>query len=147
MSDAKIDPTVLKQAFGDAAVRDPHAATREESYRAMVGFVPPRVRTRFAVSGAIDPTLLSLQEATRAHAFDTPLFDEKTKQLMVFGIMLGQLNDAAQMHALAARKAGATWEELHAVIALCYTFRGVPAANRGAEMLANVAMQEAKAAS
>ena len=101
--------------------------------------------TRFAVSGALDPALLDLQEAARAHAFATPCFDEKTKQLMIFGIMLGQLNDAARIHAIAARRAGASWDELHAVIGLCYTFRGVPAANRGAEMLAEVAMHEAEA--
>jgi 4-carboxymuconolactone decarboxylase len=146
MSDTKIDLDVLKATFGDAAERDPNASTRMQSYEAMAGFAPPRVKARLAVSGAIDPVLLDLQEKTRAHTFSTPYFDEKTKQLMIFGIMLGQLNDAAKVHAIAARRAGASWEELHAVIGLCYTFRGVPAANRGAEMLAEVAMHESKEA-
>ena len=143
MSTSSHAPAVLKAAFGDAAALDPEASTREASYRAMAGFVPPRVKTRMAVSGALDPKLLSLQEAARDHAFSTPCFDEKTKQLMIFGIMLGQLNDAAQIHGIAARRAGASWAELHAVIGLCYTFRGIPAANRGAEMLAAIAEREA----
>jgi 4-carboxymuconolactone decarboxylase len=144
MTDIKLDPAVLTRTFGDAAKLDPDHETREAGYQAMVGFTPPRVKARLAISGALDPTLLGLQESIRAHAFSTPCFDEKTTQLMVFGIMLGQLNDAAKIHAVAARRAGATWEELHAVIGLCFTFRGMPAANRGTEMLAEVAMQEAR---
>jgi 4-carboxymuconolactone decarboxylase len=144
MTGTKLDPAILKNAFGDAQERDPEAATRTKSYEAMAGFVPPRVQARLAVTGALDPTLLSLQEKVRDYTFATTCFDEKTKQLMIFGIMLGQLNDAAKMHAIAARRVGASWDELHAVIGLCYTFRGVPAANRGAEMLAEVAMLEAK---
>ncbi len=103
MSNVKLDPEILKSAFGDAQQRDPEAATRGDSYEVMAGFVPPRVKARFAVTGAIDPTLLSLQVKVRDYTFATKCFDEKTKQLMIFGIMLGQLNDAAKMHAIAAR--------------------------------------------
>ncbi|NIE82307.1 MULTISPECIES: carboxymuconolactone decarboxylase family protein [unclassified Burkholderia] len=145
MADIKPDPAVLKNAFGDASQIDPEAARRARTYLDMAGFVPPRVQTRLAVTGALDPTMLSLQEAARDHALAPACFDEKTTQLMVFGIMLGQLNDAAQMHGIAARRAGASWEELQAVINLCYLFRGVPAANRGADMLAAIAMREAEA--
>ena len=49
------------------------------------------------------------------------------------------------MHGIAARRAGATWEELQAVISLCFLFRGLPAANRGAEILANIAKREVDA--
>jgi 4-carboxymuconolactone decarboxylase len=146
MSDSKHDFAVLKKAFGDSSERDPKAAQRAQPYIRMAGFVPPRVQTRLAVSGALDPAMLSLQEDARDHALAPACFDEKTTQLMVFGIMLGQLNDAAKMHGIAARRAGASWEELQAVINLCYLFRGVPAANRGADMLAEIAMREAQAA-
>ena len=47
--------------------------------------------------------------------------------------------------AIAARRAGASWEEMQAVINLCFLFRGLPAANRGAEILANIAKREAEA--
>ena len=45
------------------------------------------------------------------------------------------MSDAAQLHAIAARRAGASWEEMQAVVSLCFLFRGLPAANRGAEIL------------
>ena len=69
----------------------------------------------------------------------------KTVQLMLFGMLLMDLNDAAPLHCIAARKAGASWEELQAVINLAFLFRGLSAANRGAEILANVAKREADA--
>jgi len=72
-------------------------------------------------------------------------FDVKTSQLMLFGVLLMDLNDAAPLHAIAARRAGASWEELQAVISLCFLFRGLSAANRGAEILANLAKREADA--
>jgi alkylhydroperoxidase/carboxymuconolactone decarboxylase family protein YurZ len=65
---------------------------------------------------------------------------------MLFGMLLMDLNDAAPLHAMAARKAGASWEELQATISLCFLFRGLSAANRGAEILANIAKREADAA-
>ena len=54
---------------------------------------------------------------------------------MLFGMLLMDLSDAATLHAMAARRAGASWEELQAVINLCFLFRGLSAANRGAEIL------------
>jgi alkylhydroperoxidase/carboxymuconolactone decarboxylase family protein YurZ len=52
------------------------------------------------------------------------------------------MSDAAQLHAIAARRAGASWVEMQSVVSLCFLFRGLPAANRGAEILANVAKRE-----
>ena len=53
------------------------------------------------------------------------------------------VEDAIQLHGIAARRAGATWEEMQAVISLAFLFRGLSAANRGAEILANIAKREA----
>jgi alkylhydroperoxidase/carboxymuconolactone decarboxylase family protein YurZ len=64
---------------------------------------------------------------------------------MLFGMLLMDLSDAATLHAMAARLAGASWEELQAVINLCFLFRGLSAANRGAEILANLAKREEEA--
>ena len=41
-----------------------------------------------------------------------------------------------------ARRAGAGWDEMQAVISLCFLFRGLPAANRGADILADLAQRE-----
>ena len=78
----------------------------------------------------------------REHGMYPKCFDVKTCQLMLFGMLLMDLNDAATLHGIASRKAGASWEELQAVINLCFLFRGLSAANRGAEILANIAKRE-----
>jgi alkylhydroperoxidase/carboxymuconolactone decarboxylase family protein YurZ len=121
------------------------AATAEERsaiYQELLGFVPPRIEARLAVTGALDPQLLDLQERLREHAMYPKCFDIKTAQLMLFGMLLMDLSDAALLHALAARRAGASWEELQATVSLCFLFRGLSAANRGAEILANLAQRE-----
>jgi alkylhydroperoxidase/carboxymuconolactone decarboxylase family protein YurZ len=137
-----IDFDLLLQVFGPSNV--PAEENLELPYTSMVGRVPPRVRSRLAITGALDPQILLMQEKIRNHALSPRCFDEKTVQLFVFAILLGQLNDAALVHGRAARKAGASWEELQAVIGLCYLFRGVSGANRGAEILARIAMEEAE---
>ena len=65
-------------------------------------------------------------------------FDTKTSQLILFAILLTNLQDAARLHAIAALRAGATYEELSAVINLVFLFRGLSAANLGAEILQGI---------
>jgi alkylhydroperoxidase/carboxymuconolactone decarboxylase family protein YurZ len=113
-------------------------------YEELIGFVPPRIQARTELGARLDPELLRLQEAVRLHAMYPSCFDVKTSQLMLFGILLALMGDAARLHALAARRAGASWEELHAVVGLAYLFRGLPAANLGAEILLKMAEEEGK---
>ncbi|MDP3174314.1 MAG: hypothetical protein Q8M88_07760 [Phenylobacterium sp.] len=141
----RIDAEVVKRAMGSYADRKASYAERAEIYKELVGFVPPRIEARLNVTGALDPELLAMQEELRQHAMYPKCFDVKTAQLMLFGMLLMDLSDAASIHAIAARRAGATWEELQAVVSLCFLFRGLSAANRGAELMANMAKQEAAA--
>jgi len=115
-------------------------------YEALIGFVPPRIMARSELGARLDPELLQLQEAVRTRAMYPACFDVKTAQLMLFGILLALMGDAARLHAIAARRAGASWEELHAVVGLAYLFRGMPAANLGAEILLKLAEAEGAAA-
>jgi alkylhydroperoxidase/carboxymuconolactone decarboxylase family protein YurZ len=115
-------------------------------YKDLLGFVPPRIQGRVLVQGALDPEGYDLTEKIREHMMYPKCFDVKTAQLMLFGMLLTQLSDAAQLHAIGARKAGATWEELNAVVGLCFLFRGMSAANRGAEIIAGMARREYEAA-
>lgn len=142
----RIDVNAVRDAIGTYADRAATLEERNAIYRDLIGFVPPRIEARMAVTGALDPTLLDMQEKMREHAMYPKCFDVKTAQLMLFGMLLMDMSDAAQLHAIAARRAGASWEEMQAVISLCFLFRGLPAANRGAEILANVAKREAAAA-
>ena len=141
----RVDTEIVKNRIGAYADEKATLAERNAIYKDLIGFVPPRIEARMAVTGALDPTLLDLQEQMRAHAMYPKCFDVKTAQLMLFGMLLMDLNDAAPLHAIAARRAGATWEELQATISLCFLFRGLSAANRGAEILANIAKREADA--
>jgi len=140
----RIDPKIVQEKIGPYA--DPNASVAERGaiYQELLGFVPPRIEARLNVTGALDPKLLDLQEQMRAQAMYPKCFDVKTAQLMLFGMLLMDLNDAALLHGIAARRAGASWEEMQAVVSLCFLFRGLSAANRGAELIANIAEREAK---
>src|SRR5512141_2039603 len=141
----RIDAKAVRERIGRYADTKASEAERGALYKDLIGFVPPRIEARLAVTGALDPKLLDIQEQMREHAMYPKCFDVKTAQLMLFGMLLMDMSDAAQLHAIAARRAGASWEEMQAVISLCFLFRGLPAANRGAEILANLAKREADA--
>ena len=142
----RIDAKAVREKIGPYADETVSMDERGAIYRELIGFVPPRIEARMAVTGALDPQLLDLQEKMREHAMYPACFDTKTAQLMLFGMLLMDGSDAAQLHAIAAHRASASYEELQAVVSLCFLFRGLPAANRGAEVLANLAKREADAA-
>ena len=139
----RVSVDVVRERIGTYADKQQTAEQRYDIYKELIGFLPPRIEARVNVTGALDPVLLDMQEKMRAHAMYPKCFDVKTSQLMLFGMLLMDLNDAAPLHGIAARLAGATWEELQAVVSLAFLFRGLSAANRGAELLANIAKREA----
>lgn len=142
MSVKRSDAVAVAEAIGPYAADQPSIAERGIAYEQLLGFVPPRIAARFAVTGAVDPKLLGLQEDMRTHAMNPGCFDAKTTQLLLFGMLMMELSDAAMVHGIAARRAGASWKEMQAVISLAFLFRGLPAANRGAELLAKLALAE-----
>jgi alkylhydroperoxidase/carboxymuconolactone decarboxylase family protein YurZ len=139
----RVNVDIVRERIGTYADDKATAEQRFEIYKELIGFLPPRIEARINVTGALDPKLLDLQEQMRAHAMYPKCFDVKTAQLMLFGMLLMDMNDAAPLHGIAARRAGASWEEMQAVVSLAFLFRGLSAANRGAEILANIAKREA----
>lgn len=113
-------------------------------YAELIGFVPPRIQARTDMLARVDPALLDMQETMRKHCMYPDCFDVKTVQLMLFGMLLMGPYDASKLHAIAARRAGATWEELNAVVGLAFLFRGLSAANYGAQVLQEIATAEAE---
>jgi 4-carboxymuconolactone decarboxylase len=113
-----------------------------DSYVELFGMVPPLPAARFEFSGEINPEFLRLSERLRAHAFYSEVFDVKTTNLILFGMLLVEHNPAAQMHALAARRAGATWPELHKVVELAAATQSLGPANQGASMLKSLRDKE-----
>ena len=144
MLPARINTEIVKKSIGEYSDKKATAAERGRIYEELLGFVPPRIEARINVTGALDPTMVDLQEKMREHAMYPKSFDVKTAQLMLFGMLLMDLSDAAVLHGIAARRAGASWAEMQDVINLCFLFRGLSAANRGAELLANIAQREAQ---
>lgn len=117
------------------------AAEFRATYEEMVGFVPPRISARFERLGDDNEVLLA-QERLRNLVMYPDALDQKTVQLVLFGILHSKLSDAAKLHGLAARRAGATWEEMQAVIDLAFLFTGMSAANRGPALLDEIAAME-----
>ncbi len=138
----RINADSVRASIGEYADTRHSAEERGRIYEALLGFVPPRIEARLAVTGALDPAMLDLQEKIREHGMYPRSFDVKTAQLMLFGMLLMDASDAAALHAIAARRAGASWNELQDTINLCFLFRGLSAANRGAEILARIAHRE-----
>ncbi|HLF26315.1 MAG TPA: carboxymuconolactone decarboxylase family protein [Anaerolineae bacterium] len=113
-------------------------------YVELLGFAPPRIQARTDLLARLDPELLAMQEELRRRCMYPKCFDVKTAQLMLFGMLLVNLQDAARLHAIAAHRAGATFEELSAVVNLAFLFRGLSAANLGAEILQGIAKDAGK---
>jgi hypothetical protein len=110
-------------------------AAFRDSYVALFGALPALPSARFEFSGETDPQALRLIEQLRAHAFHSDVFDIKTTNLMLFGMLLVEHHPAAQMHALAARRAGASWLELHKVVELASATGALAPANQGSALL------------
>ncbi len=120
-------------------ISDEQVEKIRDFYVELLGFVPPRIQARTDLLARVDPELLAMQEELRKHCMYPECFDTKTSQLFLFAILLSNLQDAAKLHALAAYRAGATFEELSAVVNFAFLFRGLSAANLGAEILQGLA--------
>jgi alkylhydroperoxidase/carboxymuconolactone decarboxylase family protein YurZ len=110
-------------------------AEYEKIYQDLIGFVPPRIRERIKLGLEVDPDMLRQVEAIRESAMYPKALDVKTAQMILFAVLLSQVSPAAEFHGRAAMRAGATKAELHAVAALAFLFRGLPAFNLAAELI------------
>jgi 4-carboxymuconolactone decarboxylase len=133
--------TSRKKSAPETELPDDLAEFRD-TYVTLFGTLPPLPAARFEFSGEINPEFLRLSERLRAHAFYSDVFDLKTTHLILFGMLLVEHNPAAQMHAIAARRAGASWEELHKVVELASATGSLGPANRGGAMLKDVRDKE-----
>lgn len=115
---------------------DPELVKFRDSYVDMFGSLPPLPGGRFAFSADMNPEFLRDAERLRAKAFYNKTFDMKTTQLILFGMLLVEHNQiAAQAHASAARRAGASWEELHTVVELATATGALYPFNQGSALL------------
>ncbi|MBT2249051.1 carboxymuconolactone decarboxylase family protein [Arthrobacter sp. BHU FT2] len=115
-----------------------------DTYRELMGFVPPRIQARFDRLRDTNPELLLAEERLRNQICYTDKLDQKTVQLILFAVLAVNLRDAAKLHGLAARRAGASWDELQATIDLAYLFGGLSVANHAPAILDGIAELEEK---
>lgn len=114
-----------------------------DTYVKLFGTLPPLPTARFEFSGEINPEFLRLSEKMRAHAFFSDAIDGKTTQLILFGMLLVEHNQMGAMaHANAARRLGASWEELHKVMELAATTGALGPANQGTALLKDLRDKE-----
>src|SRR3974377_2541317 len=90
----RIDTEVVRESIGVYADRTASIEERKAIYHDLLGFVPPRIERRIAVTGALDPNLVELQEKLRGHAMYPKCFDVKTAHLILFGFLLVAMRDA-----------------------------------------------------
>ena len=122
----------------------PDLAAFHDSYVKLFGSIPPLPGAKFDSIAEIDPQSLRLAEQQRAHAFYSDVFDIKTTQLILFGMLLFAGVPAAKFHALAARRAGASWEELQKVGELAAAAAASGPMNNSGSILKDLRAEEAK---
>ena len=108
----------------------------EENYKHILGFVPERSHSRIVLGMETAGEMTAGIEKLRAQLLEPEALDLKTSQLMAFGMLLMNLSQAAENHAVAALRAGATVQELQATAGIAFVFRGIPAINLSGEAIA-----------
>jgi len=108
----------------------------EENYKHILGFVPDRIHSRITLGVQTAPEMTEGVERLRAQLLEPEALDLKTSQLMAFGMLLMNLSQAAENHAVAALRAGASVQELQAVAGIAFVFRGIPAINLSGDAIA-----------
>lgn len=101
----------------------------ESNYKDVLGFVPERIHRRLELGLKAAPEMTRAIETARVELLESEALGLKNSQLMAFGMLLMNLSQAAENHAVAALRAGATVEELHAVAGIAFVFRGIGAVN------------------
>lgn len=110
----------------------------QKIYEELIGFTPPRIQHRVKLGLEVDPELLDMIETLRTRAMYPDCIDTKTAQMILFSLLISHVSPASEYHARAAKRAGASKEELHACAGLAFLFRGLPAFNIAAEVINKV---------
>ncbi|MBX9722408.1 MAG: carboxymuconolactone decarboxylase family protein [Candidatus Obscuribacterales bacterium] len=113
------------------------------SYIELFGDMPPLPAGKFSFAEKVDPDFLALAEELRYQTFFSDVAEPKTIQLVCFALLLQQGSNAAEHHAAAARKMGASWEELWLMCKIASTVcGGLGPLNLGGFMLSKLKEQE-----
>jgi alkylhydroperoxidase/carboxymuconolactone decarboxylase family protein YurZ len=130
----------LRQQLAQIPVPDQSAVRPETFYRELIGFVPPCADTRDTAT--LESKLRGMHEQVRLRALAPCSIDAKAAHLIFLAMLLKEHGASAVAQGAAARRAGATWDELRGVVRLVFLLHGLPGANRGDEFLTALAERE-----
>ena len=107
----------------------------EPYYVDAFGSVPPVPAERLALSDNPGKDLNLRWEEARASALFGEGLDDKTSQLLAFALLTGSGSPGGIWHARAARRYGASFEELYRTLEIATFFKGFQALNDGGRAL------------
>lgn len=96
----------------------------EPYYIDSFGEVPPVPLERMRTGAKIDPEYNLAQERMRVSALYSDVFDKKTSQLFALAVLAGMGTPGCYWHAKAARRYGASWQELYKAVEIATFFKG-----------------------
>ncbi len=103
---------------------------KQKLYGDVVGHIPREISDRITVGLKADPKMTQMFEELRLHLFQSEHLEPKVVQLLLFGMMSVKLaGPPVQYHAVAAKLAGASEEELYAVAGLALLAGGMRSYN------------------
>jgi 4-carboxymuconolactone decarboxylase len=106
-------------------------------YADIVGHIPPEISKRIQVGMQADPKLTKMFEDIRLHVMESDVLDAKTVQMILFAMMAARLiGPPTEYHAVAAKMAGASKEELYAVAGLTLLAGGMRSYNTAGAAIA-----------
>ena len=103
----------------------------EPYYIEPFGEMPPIPEKRMATGAVLSPELTRAAEEARKSALFSGVIDDKTAQLFVVALMAGEGSPGLPWHVRAARRYGASWEELYKAVEIAAFFKGFGALQEG----------------
>ena len=130
----------LRQRFEQDAAQAMGSTDSAAAYLDVLGFVPPCAAGK---SGAgMAPQLQRMHDRMRVGGLIPDRLEPRTAHLLLLAMLLMEHGADACEQAVAARRAGASWNDLRGVVQLAFLLHGLPAAHRGEELLMALAQWE-----
>ena len=128
--------------FDDLDLPDEFKRYIEPYYIDPFGELPPVPRERMETGAQLAPDYNLMQEEMRARALFSDVFDRKTSQLFALCLLSGKGGPGPYWHARAARRYGASWEELYKAVEISAFFNGFDALMNGGRAVGQVWKEE-----
>jgi 4-carboxymuconolactone decarboxylase len=140
MTAADLPIEELRQRLAQISGRGQSAGGSETIYGELVGFVPPCADARDAAT--LESKLRGMHEQMRLRELAPGSIQAKTAHLILLAMLLSEHGAAAVVQGIAARRAGASWDELRGVVRLVFLLYGLSGASRSDEFLTALAERE-----